>query len=527
MLYITRISLFCSRHSTLDKVLGAWWLYIILYAYLLCTYPVSGIVLKSTLFLAMYMALRLLFSIKRVPGDVLAALVVLWSLMEAGIGFHQLITGKSLHYRYPMTGTFLNPGPYGTMLATGLVVAVALFRKYRDKIKIVTIQEYLIPFVLLLQTSVLLFTWSRAAILAAAVTILYMCRGRLNPYRWWIACGGGLLALICYFLKQGSANGRGIIWWVSGHSILKHPWIGTGIGSFKHQYAQTMANLTEGMPDGSLQSADVLEYAFNELMLIGVEQGIVGILFAAFTVYLLFRYAINESSVLKWSLPVLLITSLFSYTFELIPFQIIMVVVMAHLGSSQTESGKGNITTSICYVTLSIAMCLMVVPQLRHRAKLKEEYSRISCYMNTDFTSDYYEILPWMTDNPEFLFNFGKVLRQGRRWNDSNAMFRKGELISNDPMFVVMQGNNYADMDEFELAETCYKRAYKMLPNRIYPLYKMMLLYKKTNEQEKCLAMAKRVVAFPVKVTSPATRDIKREAEEIITVITKDKHIES
>ena len=357
MLYITRISLFCSRHSTLDKVLGAWWLYIILYAYLLCTYPASGIVLKSTLFLAMYMALRLLFSIKRVPGDVL---VVLWSLMEAGIGFHQLITGKSLHYRYPMTGTFLNPGPYGTMLATGLVVAIALFRKYRDKIKIVTIQEYLIPFVLLLQTSVLLFTWSRAAILAAAVTILYMCRGRLNPYRWWIACGGGLLALICYFLKQGSANGRGIIWWVSGHSILKHPWIGTGIGSFKHQYAQTMANLTEGMPDGSLQSADVLEYAFNELMLIGVEQGIVGILFAAFTVFLLFRYARNESSVLKWSLPVLLITSLFSYTFELIPFQIIMVVVMAHLGSSQTESGKGNITTSICYVTLSIAMCLMV-----------------------------------------------------------------------------------------------------------------------------------------------------------------------
>lgn len=60
----------------------AWWLYIIAYAYLLTTYPVSGMVLKSTLFLGIYLALRALFGIKRVPGDVLATLIVLWALAE-------------------------------------------------------------------------------------------------------------------------------------------------------------------------------------------------------------------------------------------------------------------------------------------------------------------------------------------------------------------------------------------------------------------------------------------------------------
>lgn len=523
---IAQMPLFRSRNNVMDTVLIAWWLYIIAYAYLLTTYPVSGMVLKSTLFLGTYLALRALFGIKRVPGDVLATLIVLWALAEAGIGLHQLLTGRSLHYRYPMTGTFLNPGPFGIMLATGLVAAVALWRKYSGNVRHEVVGQYLVPAILLLPASVLLSTWSRAAILAAAVTLLYMYRKEVKPYRWWIAGGGGALALTYYLLKQGSANGRGIIWWVSGHSILEHPWTGTGIGSFKHRYAETMAGLTEGMPDGSLQSADVLDYAFNEWMHIGVDQGLVGLLFAGCTALLLLRYARNEGSTLKWCLPVLLITSLFSYTFELLPFQIIMVVVMAHLGSAQAGAGKGNVTTGICYAALSTVLCWMTVPRLRHRAKMNKEYDRIAGYMDAHFIPDCYEMLPWMSDNPKFLFNFGKILREEERWNDSNAMLRQGELVSNDPMFVVMQGNNYADMEEPDLAEACYRRAYRMMPNRIYPLYKLMLLYRDTEEPEKCLAMAERVAAFPVKVESPATCDMKKEAEEIMAIITRSKQKE-
>ena len=281
-----------------------------------------------------------------------------------------------------------------------------------------------------------------------------------------------------------------------------------------------MAQLTEGMPDGSLQSADVMDYAFNEWMHIGVEQGLVGLLFAGCTALLLLRYARKEDNALKWSLPVLLITSLFSYTFELLPFQIIMVVVMAHLSSAQARPKKGSVTSGLCYTVLSVALCLMTVPQLRRRAKINEEYDCIAGYLDAHFIPDYYEMLPWMSDNPKFLFNFGKILREEERWNDSNAMLRQGELVSNDPMFVVMQGNNYADMEEPDLAEACYRRAYRMMPNRLYPLYKLMLLYRETEEPEKCLAMAERVAAFPVKVESPATRDMKKEAEEMIMALT-------
>ena len=515
--------LFHSRNDVMSTMLIAWWLYIIAYAYLQTTYPVSGIVLKSTLFLGIYLALRVLFGIRRVSGDVLAALIVMWTLVETGIGLHQLFTGRSLHYRYPMTGTFLNPGPFGTMLATGLMMAVALWRKYSGKVRYEVVWQYLVPVVLFLLACVLMFTWSRAAILASAVTLLYMYRKELKHYRWWIAAGGSVMTLVFYLLKQGSANGRGIIWWVSWHSIVEHPWTGTGMGSFKYQYARTMAKLTEGMPDGSLQNADVLDYAFNEWLHIGVEQGLVGLLFAVCIALLLLRYACDEGSTLKWCLPVLLITSLFSYTFELLTFQIIMVVVMAHLSSAQMRSERRSVTSCICYFILSIALCLMTTKQLWHRARLDEEYNHIAGYMDAHFIPDCYEMLPWLSDNPKFLFNFGKILREEKRWNDSNAMLRQGELVSNDPMFVVMQGNNYADMEEPDLAEACYERAYRMMPNRIYPLYKLMLLYMKAEEPEKCLAMAERVVAFPVKVESPATRDMKKEAKVMITAIKKER----
>ena len=49
---IAQMPLFRSKNKVMDTLLIAWWLYITAYAYVLPTYSVSGIVLKSTLFLA-------------------------------------------------------------------------------------------------------------------------------------------------------------------------------------------------------------------------------------------------------------------------------------------------------------------------------------------------------------------------------------------------------------------------------------------------------------------------------------------
>ncbi|HCN54023.1 MAG TPA: hypothetical protein DIS88_09605 [Prevotella sp.] len=114
------------------------------------------------------------------------------------------------------------------------------------------------------------------------------------------------------------------------------------------------------------------------------------------------------------------------------------------------------------------------------------------------------------------MFTFAKTLRQAGRYNDSNAILRQGTLISNDPMFYLLQGNNYKDMKQYPLAEWAYRKAYAMMPNRIYPLYQLMLLYQVSGQRGKMRQMARKILEFRPKVPSPATREIKSKAKEVL-----------
>ena len=89
-------------------------------------------------------------------------------------------------------------------------------------------------------------------------------------------------------------------------------------------------------------------------------------------------------------------------------------------------------------------------------------------------------------------------------------------MVSNDPMFYVIQGNNYRDMEAYDEAETAYLKAYHILPNRLYPLYRLMCLYEQTGENKKMRQMAGQVVNFKVKVASPATTEMKDEARQLL-----------
>lgn len=129
---------------------------------------------------------------------------------------------------------------------------------------------------------------------------------------------------------------------------------------------------------------------------------------------------------------------------------------------------------------------------------------------------DGYKYLASGSDNHEFLFALGKRLREEGRYNDSNAILRQGTRCSADPMFYVLMGNNYKDMKHYDLAEQAYNKAYSVMPNRLYPLYQLMLLYQDSGNKQKAQAMAKRVIEMKPKIESPATKDMKKKAMEII-----------
>ena len=80
------------------------------------------------------------------------------------------------------------------------------------------------------------------------------------------------------FLIYRSADGRLLMWKVTGKAIAGHPVTGTGLGGFPEAYAEMQGQYfgTEEATDKEKRVAGCPEYAFNEYLQIGLEQGIGG-----------------------------------------------------------------------------------------------------------------------------------------------------------------------------------------------------------------------------------------------------------
>jgi tetratricopeptide (TPR) repeat protein len=135
---------------------------------------------------------------------------------------------------------------------------------------------------------------------------------------------------------------------------------------------------------------------------------------------------------------------------------------------------------------------------------------------NSAFLTDYNELLPYETDNPQYLFDFAKTLREEKRYMDSNAILRRGTLVSADPMFYIIMGNNYRDEQLYDMAREAYEKAYAIMPNRLYPLYQLMMMYDDTGNKKAATNMAKRIKHSYVKIPSKATEQMVEKADSIL-----------
>lgn len=505
------------RFSLVDGIVLTWYLYSMGRLWLDATYPAFGFAMRMTLMCLLYISMRMMLSGTGITGNVISLLLIVFALVEAGIGYSQLLSGASRHHLYPVTGSFLNPGPYSAYLALGVAMVCAL-KKNLNNLSALVLTLLLVPLVL---------TMSRAAFLALFVCLLIIYKDRIKGWRQRaiLFSAVAIIAIGLYLVKAGSADGRGIINYIGVKCMMHNPLVGGGIGSFFHQYALETADISINNPDINLMRADVLDYAFNDLLRVGVEQGVVGLVFAfALMAVVLLRLWKNCRPLFFGALS-LLVISLFSYPFELLPYQIIGTIMAAYSGTSttaQTAAGKRLSRVAMSFrltspLALIVAASLVCFHAIKERLDAGREYDLIAGIHDKAFIKDYYELLPYLQDNKRFLFDFGKLLSEQGRYNDSNDMLRRGALISNDPMFLVLQGNNYRDMGAFDEAEGMYLRAWHTLPNRIYPLYRLMLLHHQTGNDPKALEYAKNVAAFKEKIPSPAVRDMKREAREIIS----------
>ncbi len=467
-----------------DGVALFWWVCVSLNYVFVSPYPAAEAYGKAMALGVAYVALRLVIPFCG------RAFTRLWWVGLCAAGGYELWTGfmqlagreASRHHLFDVTGTFFNPGPYAIFVAVVLAVSVAWWYRHGEAFagrgRWSRVGAWSVAAVAVFCFPVLVATWSRAAWVAVAVAaacLLWKAHRRMVLWGMGVAVCAGVSA---YFLKQGSADGRLLMTMVAGRAWAGEWLCGHGLGGYAQAYGAAQEAFFAARPGSPLSVvAGSPEYAFNGVLGVGVEQGVLGavpaLVLGLWSLAVLCRR--GEVSAYGWL--VLLVSSLFSYPFALWPFLSLAVAWVALAVSLETGTAEVRWwkRTAVWPVVAAGGWCVWNLSACTaRRVEAYEEFRRVRGIQDVAFLEDYRKKYEDLKAYPDFLFTFGTALREAGRYNESNAMLRQGTRVSCDPVFYTLMGNNYRDLGAVAEAESAYRKAFGMLPGRMYPLYRLM-----------------------------------------------------
>lgn len=488
--------------------------------------------------------------------------IVVTGLVEAVSGMRQLHGYEgSNHSLFNLTGDFYNPGPYSGYLALILPVCLWMILKYGDSKKAGWMQAriylyYLAWITLLTIVVVLPAGMSRTAWIAAAVscgwvywvqrigwdkTLHYINGHRALSVIFSIL----ILTLIAgasagiYVLKKDSANGRLLLWKVTGQAIMELPWTGSGLGGFPAAYAETQA---EYFTSGKASETEMLvagcpEYGFNEFLQIALEQGVVGlIVFILLLGYSLFRGVRNGQAGAAGGIVALMVFSLASYPLQLPEFWVVLVVLMlicngsVGINTSPDSSREGKRMLSVAILGGLMVCSGAIFWQQKQYYEGYKKWNTLKMLHNSkayEAASDGYEkLVPLMGHRPELLFETAQCLNRTERYAEANKLLYRAMRLSGDPMIRYVAAKNEQSQGNYEKAERLLLHAIDMLPERIYPYYLLTKLYAEPAffQEDKLLNSADAVLKKEPKVQSTAIKEMRADIKKMLNNIRRDRN---
>ena len=575
-----------------------------------------------TLLFPLYIYFRYCFSCNtRQFGYIFLFFLLITGLVEAAWGLGQLYGFyPSRHSIFKITGSLFNPGPYSGYLAlvfpVGCYYLIADYRVFKrpkgeialclamTKKGIASMADRpyekkfnyrLLPFYFrwilsaLTATAIIIIlpaAMSRASWIAAIIGTAFSCllwwkrrsEGKqfFNKYKRQLFLLIPILAIFCvgmYFMKKDSADGRALIWKISAKTVVEHPF-GVGLGNFSGSYGeQQAAYFASGR--GSEQERWVAgnpEYGFNEYFQICIEFGIIPLMVFLSIIVLTFRKGIrNRKYAELGALLSLLIFAFMSYPFNLLPFLIVLVFLLASCQASNNslvlKHPKGEIASYLAMTKEGeIASCLAMTKEdeiASYLAMTKKGiasclamtkegqcvltgcvlfmmvfitsiclYNRLPGYktykewndtkrlyhsgLYKDITDDYERFFPELKGEIKFLFEYAQVLAKSEQYEKSNDILKHAIKISCDPMLYNIMGKNYQALRQYGEAEQSLMKAANMVPNRLYPYYLLAKLYHEMGQPEKLREMADIVMTQKPKVDSEAISEMREELRKLL-----------
>jgi len=464
--------------------------------------------------------------------------------IELILGFSQFLgLSSNIDSKFIIGGLFGNPGAFAGYLAvlSPFLMVVVFYNKQFLKSENF---QYISIFLLFCSTILIIVSNSRGAWIAFIIGVGFVLfeKYRIGHYLSEKVKSSTariltsivlfftilVISIVLYNYKPQSAFGRLFIWKVSKTMAMENPLFGKGFGSFAADYSKVQANyfLNNKGTNNEIQVADYVTCAYNDFLEMFIESGIIGLfLFVSILYFALSKRSISKISKYnisaKASLISLLVLSMVSYPFQLMPNILLLVICLFII----FNTGQYNsISISLKHNKILVFFWIIAISGLVYLGSryilgtyyFKKGYAKV---LNQDFDngiSDYEKAYNYLGNNGKFLFYYGSSYYLNQEYSKSVFYLQKAIDLRSDPNAFIMLGNSFKALKRYNKAEKAYQIAANIIPSKLYPKYLLANLYIKMRQTNKAILMAKTVLNSKEKVPTTAGSEIKTEMKSLI-----------
>ena len=477
--------------------------------------PINSIILQHRQFIP-FEYLQLLSAILCYTGirllrpriSIVLGAIAIWSVAETVIAVLQLSGHvESNHVLFPVTGTFLNPGPLGGFLALGLTVMLGIISTVQNKRKVFTATCIFTATVI---TAMLAISDSRAGWLAAIAGILLL--QWQNIHAAWLKLSLlkkvvviiiiAALTIALYLHKAKSAEGRLLTWRVTADMIADKPITGHGMGSFPEQYMYYQADYFKRHPNSRFTGcASVVDRSYNDFLRLLSEEGIIGAIILCFMIYGIVVNAKKEQRTVNAALASIAVFSMFSYPSYITHFQLSFAALLACTHCHKQPSGTGRHALSVTGI-LMLAICACTV--FCFYSRMEHAENGLRNFISTGNSASIDKTIIY--NNPRLLDIYATHLSGSERQEILKIAARKAP----SPYLLCELATESAGTD-YAQAQKLLHTAHYMIPHMVRPQYELYRLSAERGDTTQARAIIKNFLDGHTKVESSAALQMTGE----------------
>lgn len=437
--------------------------------------------------------------------------------IQQTFALHQSLVG------YAITAYFYNSGHWGNFLAMMLPVVLLQLRKCRNY----SFLQFFLGILLLVTVGFLLQSMARAAIVGVVAGIVFLIGRKLrNGWMPWLYTVGLLLLgyttwLIC-FTKSASLLGRITVYRVC-IEIWKDHWL-AGIGpnrfaAIYNHYQADVLSMIKLPVEREILATNMVE-AFNLPLQFLVEYGLAGCTLFAWMLLKWLRLLNKKEPEYPASFLVLLTASLFSNPFHVTPVSFVLLLLLAASTKPAVVVIKrtkwpGKLISAFQLILLLPYIVMQIIGE-RYWKKASEQ-ALYEGFMIAQPT--YKKAAKWLSYRGSFLFNYGaEACIAGKSVLAIQLLEASAQKLASNQLYVYL-GDAYSNLGRNKEAEQAYLVAIAMVPAAIFPKYQLIRFYTSIGNVNAACIWSRHVLGYPVKIASPAARQLLKELRQLSTRI--------